>query len=109
MPLPDAVVDLLAERLRVIGEPTRIRLLERLRGGELAVCELVGTMGSTQQNISKHLQVLRQAGIVRRRKDGNRVVYGIADHSVLELCETVCGGLAAQVAELDQILQGAAR
>lgn len=108
-PLPDAVVDLVAQRFRVIGEPMRIRLLERLRGGERAVCDLVEATGATQQNVSKHLQVLHQAGVVQRRKDGNRVVYAIADHSVFDLCETVCGGLAAQAADLDHLLQGATR
>ena len=60
---------------------------------------------SSQQNVSKHLGVLHQAGIVGRRKDGNRVVYEIADPSVFTLCEIVCGGLQQQVSELAQILE----
>ena len=72
--------------------------------GELG--ELVEALGSTQQNVSKHLGVLHQAGIVSRRKVGNRVVYAIADHSVFALCELVCGGLQQQVAELAQLLEG---
>jgi DNA-binding transcriptional ArsR family regulator len=107
-PLPDGLVELVAQRFRVIGEPMRIRLLDRLRDGERSVGDLVEQLGSTQQNISKHLGVLHGAGIVSRRKDGNRVVYAIADQSVFELCETVCGGLAQQVAELAQILEGSA-
>jgi DNA-binding transcriptional ArsR family regulator len=105
-PLPDPLVELVAQRFRVIGEPMRIRLLDRLRDGELSVGELVDALGSTQQNVSKHLGVLHGAGIVSRRKDGNRVVYAIADQSVFELCETVCGGLQQQVAELAQLLEG---
>ena len=105
-PLPDPLVELVAQRFRVIGEPMRIRLLDRLRDGEQSVGELVDALGSTQQNVSKHLGVLHTAGIVSRRKDGNRVVYAIADESVFELCETVCGGLQQQVAELAQLLEG---
>jgi DNA-binding transcriptional ArsR family regulator len=105
-PLPDPLVELVAQRFRVIGEPMRIRLLDRLREGEQSVGELVDAIGSTQQNVSKHLGVLHGAGILRRRKDGNRVVYAIADQSVFDLCETVCGGLAQQVAELAQLLEG---
>jgi DNA-binding transcriptional ArsR family regulator len=74
----------------------------------MTVNELTETLGATQQNVSKHLGVLTQAGIVGREKDGNRVRCFIADEGVFELCEQVCGGLRQQVAELDQLLSGAA-
>ena len=105
-PLPDALVELVAQRFRLIGEPMRIRLLDRLRHAELSVGELAEALGASQQNVSKHLGALHQAGILARRKEGNRVVYAIADASVFELCETVCGGLQQQVAELAQLLDG---
>jgi DNA-binding transcriptional ArsR family regulator len=70
-PLPDDLVELIAERFRALAEPTRIKLLDRLREGEATVQELTEVIGSTQQNVSKHLGVLRQAGMVRRRKAGN--------------------------------------
>jgi DNA-binding transcriptional ArsR family regulator len=104
-PLPDDLAELVAQRFRVIGEPMRIKLLDQLREGERSVGDLVEVLGATQQNVSKHLGVLHQAGIVRRRKDGNRVIYAIADDSVFALCETVCGGLARQVAEIAQLLE----
>jgi len=104
-PLPDDLAELVAQRFRVIGEPMRIRLLDQLRDGERSVGDLVEALGATQQNVSKHLGVLYQAGIVGRRKDGNRVIYAIADDSVFALCETVCGGLARQVAEIAQLLE----
>lgn len=107
-PLPDPLVELIAQRFRVIGEPTRIKLLDALRDGEATVTELVGRLGASQQNVSKHLGILHQAGIVSRRKDATFVRYGIADPSVFELCEQVCGGLRQQVAELDQILTAGA-
>ena len=104
-PLPDDLAELVAQRFRVIGEPMRIRLLDQLRDGERSVGDLVEALGATQQNVSKHLGVLSKAGIVGRRKDGNRVIYAIADDSVFALCETVCGGLARQVAEIAQLLE----
>lgn len=104
-PLPDPLVELVAQRFRLIGEPMRIRLLDRLRDGEASVGELADALGSSQQNVSKHLGVLHQAGIVGRRKEGTRVVYEIADPSVFTLCEIVCGGLQQQVSELAQILE----
>jgi len=92
-PLPDDLVELVAERFRVLAEPTRIKLLDRLREGEATVLELTALVGTTQQNVSKHLVLLQRAGIVARRKQGNFAYYRIADASVYDLCEAVCGSL----------------
>ena len=108
-PLPEPLVELIARRFRVIGEPMRIRLLDRLREGEATVLELTDALGASQQNVSKHLQVLLEAGIVGRRKQGTYAYYSIADEGVLALCEQVCGGLQRQVAELNAIVEGVGR
>jgi DNA-binding transcriptional ArsR family regulator len=105
-PLPDPLVELVAQRFRVIGEPMRIKLLDRLRDGSATVGELVEALGASQQNISKHLGVLHQAGIVSRAKEGTSVRYAIADDTVFALCEQVCGGLRDQLDELDSIVSG---
>jgi DNA-binding transcriptional ArsR family regulator len=106
-PLPEPLVELIAQRFRVIGEPMRIRLLDALRDGPSTINELADALGASQQNVSKHVGVLTQAGIVAREKDGNRVRCSIADDSIFELCELVCGGLRQQAAELGQLLDGA--
>ncbi len=103
-PLPEPVVELVARRFRVLGEPIRIRLLERLREGEATVGELVEATGTTQQNVSKHLGVLLQAGILGRRKQGTASYYSIADETVFKLCEDVCDSLERQLSELGEIL-----
>jgi DNA-binding transcriptional ArsR family regulator len=108
-PLPAPLVDQIAQRFRVMGEPMRIRLLDCLRSGDMSVQELTNALGTTQQNVSKHLGVLHAAGVVSRRREGSRVLYAIADDSVFDLCETVCGGLRRQVTELDELLAGASR
>ena len=105
-PLPDPVVELIARRFRVIGEPMRIRILDRLRDGEATVAELTSSLGTSQQNVSKHLGVLRQAGIVGRRKSGNYVYYSIVDDGVLALCEDVCGSLREQFDTLREVVTG---
>ena len=107
-PLPDPLVELIARRFRVIGEPMRIRLLDRLRDEEATVHELTQALGASQQNVSKHLQVLLEAGIVGRRKQGTHAYYSIADEDVLALCEQVCGSLQRQLAELNALVEGAA-
>jgi DNA-binding transcriptional ArsR family regulator len=107
-PLPEPLVDLIAQRFRVLGEPMRIKLLDRLRDGEATVGELQHALGASQQNVSKHLGVLRQAGMVSRAKQGTSSVFAIADERVFELCEHVCGGLRRQLSELDTVLSGGA-
>jgi DNA-binding transcriptional ArsR family regulator len=97
-------VELIAQRFRVLGEPTRIRLLDSLRDGPATVAELQTSAGASQQNVSKHLAMLLEVGMVRRVKDGNRAYYSIADASLFDLCEQVCGSLRRQVAQLDALL-----
>ena len=103
-PLSEPLVEVIAERFRVLGEPMRIRILDRLRDGDATVGRLAADLRATQQNVSKHLSVLAGAGLVSREKRGNAVVCRIADPSVFELCEQVCGGLARQVAALQAIV-----
>ena len=108
-PLPDELVELIARRFRVLGEPLRIRLLDQLRAGEATVNELTGALSTSQQNVSKHLRLLAEAAIVGRRKQGNHVYYRIVDEGVLRLCEQVCGSVQAQLAELSTLLEGSER
>jgi DNA-binding transcriptional ArsR family regulator len=104
-PLPEPLIELVAQRFRVLGEPMRIKLLDRLRDGAASVSELQEAMGASQQNVSKHLGILHAAGMVSRTKEGNRTVYAISDPGVFELCDQVCGGVRRQLQELDAMLQ----
>jgi DNA-binding transcriptional ArsR family regulator len=105
-PLPDDLVELIARRFRVLGEPMRIKLLDRLREGEASVNELSEALESSQQNVSKHLAVLTEVGILGRRKDGTHVYYRIVDESIFALCEQVCGAVQQQVETLNKLLSG---
>jgi DNA-binding transcriptional ArsR family regulator len=101
-------VEVIAQRFRVLGEPMRIKLLDRLRDGDATVQGLQEATGASQQNVSKHLGVLLGAGIVSRSKEGNFARYSITDDAVFQLCEVVCGGLRRQLTELDSLLKGGA-
>jgi DNA-binding transcriptional ArsR family regulator len=107
-PLPAPLVEVIAERFRVLGEPMRIRLLDALREAPATVQGLQVATDASQQNVSKHLGVLLRSGLVSRRKEGNFSLYAIADEGVFELCEQVCGGLRRQLDELDSLLPGGA-
>ncbi|HEX7679032.1 MAG TPA: metalloregulator ArsR/SmtB family transcription factor [Thermoanaerobaculia bacterium] len=91
------VIDLVATRFRTLGEPIRIRILQDLQGGERNVTALVAGIGSTQPNISKHLRILQEAGLVGRRQDGNNVYYSVADPTVFDLCDAVCNSIGARL------------
>jgi len=105
-PLPEPLVEAIAERFRVLAEPMRIRLLDALREAPATVTGLQEATGASQQTVSKHLGVLLRSGLVSRRKEGNFSRYEIADEGVFELCEQVCGGLRRQLDELDALLRG---
>lgn len=91
--LPPHTLELIAHRFRAMGEPMRLRLLMSLQGGERTVSDLVDEHETSQANISKHLQVLTHVGLLKRRKQGLNVYYAIADPSIFNMCEMVCGSL----------------
>lgn len=105
-PLPDELVELIARRFRALAEPMRIRLLDRLREGEATVNELSEALGASQQNVSKHLAVLADSGILGRRKAGTHVHYRIVDDGVFALCEQVCGSVQQQLRALTELVGG---
>lgn len=79
-----------AQRLRALGEPMRLRILRRLALGECTVGEVAEEVGASQPNVSRHLATLEQAGWVRRRRDGNRVFVRLDDRAAEQLCGYVC-------------------
>ena len=93
---PDVLV-LIAERFKALAEPARLQILSCLRGGELTVTELVEETEFGQANVSKHLQLLHTLGFVSRRKEGLFVYYALADKSVFQLCDVMCGRLEAEM------------
>jgi DNA-binding transcriptional ArsR family regulator len=102
-PLPDEAIEVIAARLRVIAEPTRIRLMELLNEGEATVQELTDRVVTTHQNVSKHLAVLHQAGMVSRRKQGPSVRYALVDWTGWWLVEQMGASVAAQLDELREL------
>lgn len=103
-PIPTELAELMARRLRIAGEPTRILLLDALRDGEQTVNDLAAKVGACQQSISKHLTILAEAGMLTRRKDHNHVYYRIVDHDALALCDEACRFIGRQARELAHLV-----
>jgi DNA-binding transcriptional ArsR family regulator len=95
--LSPLALELIAARFRALSEPMRLRLLNLLMGGEMTVGALVDAIGSSQANVSKHLSVLREAGMVAMRKEGLSSYCFIADPIVNELCEMMCSRLREEM------------
>ena len=95
--LTPALLELLAERFKALGEPARLAILNALRDREMTVSEVMDTTGLGQANVSKHLQLLYALGFVDRRKEGLYVHYRLADQDVFALCDLMCRRLAKEV------------
>jgi DNA-binding transcriptional ArsR family regulator len=86
-------IELVAARFRLLADPTRLRILQALRDGERTVGALAEACEITQPNVSKHLRMLGEGGVVHRRQVGNSAWFSIADDSILAMCDVVCAGL----------------
>lgn len=90
-------LELIANRFKILSEPIRLRILHELQEGEKSVTDLTEAVETSQPNVSKHLKILQDAGVVKRQQQGNTVYYSIADSSIFTLCETVCGSLETRL------------
>jgi DNA-binding transcriptional ArsR family regulator len=97
--LSPAALELVAARFRVLAEPMRLALLNALRRGEKTVSELVAETDAGQANVSKHLGILADAGMVGPRKHGLNVYNFIADKTLFALCDLVCARLRTELSE----------
>jgi DNA-binding transcriptional ArsR family regulator len=104
--LPDAALEILAQRFRALSEPVRLRLLNTLMLGEQNVTQLVEASGTGQANVSKHLAVLKQAGMVSTRREGLNTVCFISDPTIFQLCQIMCDKLKADHAALGRQMAG---
>lgn len=108
-PLPEPLVEVIGYRLRILGEPTRIKILGLLDQGSGSVQELADQLTTSHQNVSKHLAVLHQSGMVSRHRDGSTVVYELVDWTGWWLVEQIAQSLEREVDELSGLLRPAGR
>ncbi len=104
------ITDTKADFIKAIANPTRIEILEILREGEKCVCELIPKLGLEQSNVSQHLGILREQGIIEYRKEGLQVYYRIKDRRILRLLAIVDEILVRRLEEMEStlgILRGA--
>lgn len=92
-PLPPELLDQVAKTFQVLSDPSRLEILQLLMAGPKTVSEVVAATGKGQANVSKHLSILANAGILSRTPKANTALYQVKDPLVYKLCDLVCGSL----------------
>lgn len=95
--LPAEALDQVAAYFQALSEPTRLQILNLLRDGEKSVGDLAAACGCSSANVSRHLSLLAQHGLVAREARGNSAYFRIADDSIYALCDLVCGNIARRL------------
>lgn len=95
--LSPTALGLMADFFKVLSEVSRLQIVCSLKSGSKNVTEIIEVTGLGQANVSKHLKMLSQAGVVSRRQEGVSVYYQIANPFIFELCELVCDALSIQI------------
>ena len=101
----DELLNRIAEVLKAMADPTRLKILHSLHHGERCVSDILLVVGGSQANVSKHLSVLKRAGLVDCRRDGLNVYYRIIDEGVFTICRNVCDSLELRIDREQQAIQ----
>lgn len=84
---------MIAKRFKVLADPMRLEILQYVGDEEKTVGEIAAAIKASQPNVSKHLKIMQDGGILNRRQEKNNVYYRVADPSIFNLCDMVCGSL----------------
>jgi DNA-binding transcriptional ArsR family regulator len=98
------MLELVAQRFRLLSDPMRLRILHELQNGELSVGQLVTQTGASQPNVSKHLASLKNLQMVKRRQEGNMAYFSIAAPYIFTLCDTVCNSMRDEFEQKSNLL-----
>jgi DNA-binding transcriptional ArsR family regulator len=97
------VYELQAEIIKTLANPIRLAILHSLRGGEKTVNELAELLEVRQSNLSQHLALLRQRGIVKTRKQGANIFYSVFDPTINQACDMVREVLIGQLRQKQEL------
>jgi len=103
--MEERVLELKAEILKALAQPTRLKILELLRGGEKCICEIVPAINGEQSNISRHISLMQKSHLVTTRKDGVKVMVKVKDPKVFEILDSIALLLKKQIIETGKLVQ----
>ena len=103
--MDEKVLELKAEILKALAQPTRLRILECLRNGEKCICEIIPAINGEQSNISRHISLMQKSHLVTTRKDGVKVMVKVRDHKIFEILDNVNLLLKRQIVETGKLVR----
>jgi DNA-binding transcriptional ArsR family regulator len=102
--MEERVLELKAEILKALAQPTRLKILEFLRGGERCICEIVPAINGEQSNISRHISLMQKSHLVTTRKDGVKVMVKVRDPKIFDILDRVNSILRSQMNEQSRLI-----
>ncbi len=100
----DEVLHRISDVLKAMADPTRLKILHNLQHEERCVSDILNTVGGSQANVSKHLSILKRAGLVDCRRQGLNVYYHIIDKGVFTICRNICDSLELRLDQAHQTI-----
>jgi DNA-binding transcriptional ArsR family regulator len=102
--MEEQVIELKAEILKALAQPTRLKILEFLRKGEKCICEIVPAINGEQSNISRHISVMQKSHLVTTRKDGVKVMVKVKDPKIFDILDRVTAILKNRMNEQSKLI-----
>src|SRR5512139_4158626 len=103
--MEEKVLELKAEVLKALAQPTRLKILELLRHGERCICEIIPAINGEQSNVSRHISLMQKSRLVTTRKDGVKVMVKVRDPRIFEILDSVSLLLKKQIQETGKLIQ----
>ena len=103
--MEERVLELKAEILKALAQPTRLKILELLRNGEKCICEIVPAINGEQSNISRHISLMQKSSLVTTRKDGVKVMVKVRDTRVFEVLDSISTILKSRMSEQSKLIR----
>ena len=101
--MEEKVLELKAEILKALAQPTRLKILELLRNGEKCICEIVPALNGEQSNISRHISLMQKSHLVTTRKEGVRVMVGVKDQKIFDVLDRISQILQSRIKEQERL------
>jgi DNA-binding transcriptional ArsR family regulator len=103
--MEERVLEMKAEVLKALAQPTRLKIIEFLRNGERCICEIVPAINGEQSNISRHISLMQRSHLVTTRKDGVKVMVRVRDPKIFEILDSISIVLKNQVNEQSRLVR----
>lgn len=102
--MEEKALELKAEVLKALAQPTRLKILEFLREGERCICEIIPAVGGEQSNISRHISLMQKSQLVATRKEGVKVMVKVMDPRVYAILDQVGAFLRTRMKEQSRLV-----